>query len=69
MQHFKLLVENFIEFCDHYKKSIFIKFIIFKMVRKRKTEREKEKERDRQKRDRDKKRETKRDRGIFFKMS
>lgn len=57
MQHFKLLVENFIEFCDHYKKSIFIKFIIFKMVRKRKTEREKERERSTKKRQRQKERE------------
>lgn len=63
-QHFKLLVEIFFAFCDHYKKSMFIKFIIFKMVRERKTERE----RDHQKRDRDKKRdrETKRDREVYF---
>lgn len=66
MQHIKLLVENFIEFCDHYKKSIFIKFIIFKMVRKRKTEREKERERSTKKRQRQKERETKRDREVYF---
>lgn len=65
MQHFKLLVENFIEFCDHYKKSIFIKFIIFKMVRKRKTEREKERERSTKKRQRQKERDKKRQRYIF----
>lgn len=66
MQHIKLLVENFIEFCDHYKKSIFIKFIIFKMVRKRKTEREKEREIDKKETETKRERETKRDREVYF---